>query len=88
MLPDAWRLAVGTLTALRVSPPTTVDQRRAAAAMVLAPVAVLPLGLAVLLVAVAGSALDLPPLVVALLALGAVALGNRGFHLDGLSDVA
>lgn len=85
---DAWRLAVGTLTALPVRPPRTVDRSRAGAAMVLAPVAVLPLGVAVLLVAVAGEALDRPLLVVALLAIGAVALGNRGFHLDGLSDVA
>jgi adenosylcobinamide-GDP ribazoletransferase len=56
--------------------------------MVLAPLAVVPLGVAVVIVAVLGRALGLPPLVVALLALGAVVLGNRGFHLDGLSDVA
>lgn len=56
--------------------------------MMLAPLAVLPLGLAVVVVAVAGDALGLAPLVVALLAVGAVALGNRGLHLDGLSDVA
>jgi adenosylcobinamide-GDP ribazoletransferase len=85
---DAWRLAVGTLTALRVGQPRTVDRRRAALAMVIAPLAVLPLGLAVVVVAVVGEALDLPPLVTALLALGSVVLGNRCFHLDGLSDVA
>jgi adenosylcobinamide-GDP ribazoletransferase len=86
MFLDAWRLAVGTLTAIPVRPPTTVDRRRAAAAMVLAPVAVLPLGLLVAAVAVAGHWLDLPVLVTALLALGAAILGNRAFHLDGLSD--
>lgn len=86
MLPDAWRLAVGTLTAVPVQPPATVDRRRAAAAMVLAPVAVLPLGLLVTGVALAGHWLQLPELVTALLALGAAILGNRAFHLDGLSD--
>jgi adenosylcobinamide-GDP ribazoletransferase len=88
MLADSWRLAVGTLTVLRVRPPRSVDRRRAGGAMVLAPLAVLPLGLAVLLVAVAGHALGLAPLLVAVLAIGAVVLGNRCFHLDGLSDVA
>lgn len=86
MLLDAWRLSVGTLTAVPVRPPTTVDRPRAAAAMVLAPVAALPLGVAVTGVAVAGHWLHLPTLVIALLALGAAILGNRAFHLDGLSD--
>lgn len=83
---DAWRLAVGTLTAIPVQPPTTVGRRRAGAAMVLAPLAALPLGLAVTVVALAGHWLQLPVLVIALLAIGAVTLGNRAFHLDGLSD--
>ncbi len=86
MLPDAWRLAVGTLTAVAVRTPTTVDRRRASAAVVLAPLAVLPLGLAVTVVALAGHWLRLPLLVTALLALGAAILGNRALHLDGLSD--
>jgi adenosylcobinamide-GDP ribazoletransferase len=55
-------------------------------AMVLAPLAVLPLAVAVTLVALAGHGLDLPIPVAALLALGATILGNRAFHLDGLSD--
>jgi adenosylcobinamide-GDP ribazoletransferase len=88
VLADAWRLAVGTLSALPVPPPAGVDRRRAGTAMVLAPLAVVPLGLAVLAVAVVGNALGLAPLLVALLALGALALGTRCLHLDGLSDVA
>jgi adenosylcobinamide-GDP ribazoletransferase len=88
MLLDAWRLAFGTLTALPARPPGVVDRRRTGAAMVLAPVAVIPLGLAVAAVVVAGDWMGLSPFVVALLALGAAVLGNRGFHLDGLSDVA
>lgn len=88
MLLDAWRLSVGTLTAVPVRPPMTIDRRRAAVSMVLAPFAALPLGVAVTCVAVAGHWLHLPPLVTALLAIGAAVLGNRAFHLDGLSDTA
>lgn len=86
MLLDAWRLALGTLTAVPVAPPVLVDRRRAGMAMVLAPLAVAPLAAAMTLVALAGHALDLPVSVTALLALGATVLGNRAFHLDGLSD--
>lgn len=42
--------------------------------------------MALTLVALAGQALDLPVLVVALLALGVGVLGNRAFHLDGLAN--
>lgn len=86
MLLDAWRLALSTLTAIPVAPPALVDRRRAGMAMVLAPLAVLPLAVAVTLVALAGHGLDLPIPVAALLALGATILGNHAFHLDGLSD--
>ncbi len=83
---DSWRLAVGTLTAVPVRPPDRVDRRTAAAAMVLAPLAVLPVAVEVGVVLGAGDRVDLSPLVVALLAGGALALGSRAFHLDGLSD--
>lgn len=86
MLLDVWRLAVGTLTAIPVRPPGSVDRRRAGAAMVLAPIAVLPLGCAVTGVALAGHWFELPAVVTALVALTIVILGNRAFHLDGLSD--
>lgn len=86
MIDDAWRLSVGTLTAIPVRSPHTVDRQRAAAAMVLAPLAVLPLGVLVTAVVLAGDGLGMPPLVTALLAIGAAILGNRAFHLDGLSD--
>ncbi|MBZ5736549.1 adenosylcobinamide-GDP ribazoletransferase [Nocardioides mangrovi] len=85
-LTDAWRLAVGTLTAVPVRPPRRVDRRTAAAAMVLAPLAAVPLGAVVVAVLLAGDALDLPLLVTALLAIAALVAGNRAFHLDGLSD--
>lgn len=82
MFLDAWRLAVGTLTAIPTRPPRVVDRRRAGTAMVLAPIAVLPLGAAVGLLALTG----LPDLIKGLLAVGILALGTRAFHLDGLSD--
>lgn len=88
MLLDAWRLAVGTLTALPVSPPKVVDRQRAGLAMVLAPVAVLPLGLGSGLLVVLGHELGLSIFVIPVLVLGLVVLGNRGLHLDGLSDTA
>lgn len=88
MLLDAWRLAVGTLTAVPVRPPRLVDHRRAGLAMAIAPLAVLPLGAAAALISFAGREAQLPPLVIALLAIGAVVVGTRAFHLDGLSDVA
>jgi adenosylcobinamide-GDP ribazoletransferase len=85
---DAWRLSVGTLTALRVGHPSTVDHRTAGRAMLLAPLAVAPLGVMVGLVCWGGRELDLAPLAVAAVAVGALAMGSRALHLDGLSDVA
>lgn len=83
---DAWRLSVGTLTAVRVAAPVHVDRRTAGRAMLLAPLAVLPLGLLVAAVVWLGSCADAPPLVVAFVAIGALAAGSRALHWDGLSD--
>lgn len=85
---DAWRLSIGTLTALRIGHPSTVDRRVAGGAMLLAPLAVVPLGVLVALIGWAGRQLELSPLAVAVVAVGALALGSRALHLDGLSDVA
>lgn len=84
---DAWRLSVGTLTAVRVSPPAHVDGRTAGRAILLAPLAVVPLGLMVGLTGLTGVRVGLPAHVVALLAIGALAAGSRALHWDGLSDV-
>ena len=87
-LPDAWRLAVGTLTAVPVRAPGRVDRDTAGLAMVIAPLAVLPLGLVVAVVLWMGRELGLSPLSLGLVAVGALALGSRAFHLDGLADTA
>lgn len=88
MLLDAWRLAVGTLTVVRLRPPAQVDRSVAALAALLAPVAVAPLGVAVAVVLVIGDRADLGALTTGLLAVGALLLGTRALHVDGLSDTA
>ncbi len=64
----------------------TVDRATAGGAMLLAPVAVVPLALVVAGVASAGPALSLPPSAVGLLVVATLALGTRALHLDGLAD--
>ena len=88
MLRDAWLLATGTLTAVRVPPPARVDRPVAGLAMVLAPLAVLPLAAAAALVVLVGDWLGLPPLATAYVVVLALALGTRAFHWDGLADTA
>ncbi len=56
--------------------------------MLLAPLAVAPLGLAAGLVAWGGRELGLAPLGVAMLVVAAVVAGSRAFHVDGLADTA
>lgn len=87
---DGWRLSVGTLTAIPVRPPTRVDTAAAGWAMLLAPIATLPLtalwfggGLVVVLL----GALSIAP-VMAVVAVAALVLATRALHVDGLADVA
>jgi len=88
ILRDAWLLATGTLTAVRVPPPGRVDRGVAGLAMVLAPLAVLPLAAAAAVVVLAGGWIGLPPLATAYGVVLTLALGTRAFHWDGLADTA
>jgi adenosylcobinamide-GDP ribazoletransferase len=85
---NAWRLAVGTLTAVPVPAPRSLTPPVPGRAMALAPVAGLAPGLTAAGVAWAGLHADLRPAVLAALALAAFALATRGLHLDGLADTA
>ena len=85
---DVLRFSVGTLTAIPVTPPRTVDHRVTVPGILLAPLAVLPLGALVAAVLWSGRELGLAPIALAATALAALALGSRAFHLDGLADTA
>ena len=80
------RLALGTLTILPSGPIGAVTSPVARTAMMLAPVVVLPLSIAVAVVAWIGDAVRMPQLVTAVLAMAGLARGSRGMHLDGLVD--
>jgi len=85
---DAWRLSLGTFTSIPVRPPAQASARTVGASVLIAPIAVAPLAAAVALLLWAGRELELAPIAVAATAIGALALGSRAFHLDGLSDTA
>lgn len=82
------RLSIGMLTAIRVPAVLRVTPGTATGALLLAPLAVLPLGLLLGATLWLGGRLEVPSLAVALVALAVLAVGSRALHLDGLSDVA
>jgi adenosylcobinamide-GDP ribazoletransferase len=83
---DALRLSVGTLTIVPSGTIGEIDRRTAARAMIMAPLAVLPLAAVITLLGWLAQAADLPPLAVGLGVVGGLALGSRALHLDGLAD--
>ncbi len=85
---DAWRLAFGTLTVVRVRAPAHVDHAVLGRAMLLAPVTTAPAALAWVALGMASTTGWAPAGVSAVLALVLAALLSRALHLDGLADLA
>ncbi len=80
------RLATGTLTVIPVGPVQPQAPGAARAAMLLAPVAALPLAIAAGAVLWVGEQVGLPAYVVGVLVVLILAAGTRAMHLDGLAD--
>lgn len=89
LLPDGLRLALTTLTVAPVRGPREISRRTAGAAMSLAPLVGLGLGVVVAAALVSVRELspyDEPQLLAAALAVATLAVLTRGLHLDGLAD--
>lgn len=87
LLVDGWRMSVGTLTAIPVRPPSRIDRRVAGLAMLLAPLATLPIAGIWLLGAFAARLLPAPTLF-AVVVVALMVLSTRAMHVDGLADTA
>lgn len=83
---DGLRLALGTLTVLPSGPVGEIRRPVAGRAMLLAPVAVLPVAVVAAGVGWVAGRAGLPALAAGLLTVGMLALGSRALHLDGLAD--
>lgn len=81
-------LALSWLTVLPVRGPQDIDRSIAGRAIAAAPVAGAVLGVAAAAVSWLMVTAGAPPLATGLLCVGALALGTRGMHVDGLSDTA
>jgi adenosylcobinamide-GDP ribazoletransferase len=83
---DGLRIAVGFLTVIPVRPTSQITRGQARAAMLLGPVAALPIGVVAGLIGWGAVVSGLPPLLAGVLVVAAIAFGTRGMHLDGLAD--
>ncbi len=85
-LVEGLRLILALLTVVPVGRLSQITPGSARVAMLGAPLARAVMGALAGAVLLGASLLGLPPLVAALLAVAALMLGNRGMHVDGLSD--
>lgn len=83
---DGLRIAVGFLTVIPVRPTSQITRPQARAAMLLGPVAALPIGVVAGLIGWGAVWIGLPALLAGVLVVAAIAFGTRGMHLDGLAD--
>ena len=83
---DGLRIAVGFLTVIPVRPTSQITRGQARAAMLLGPVAALPIGVVAGLIGWGAVVSGLPALLAGVLVVAAIAFGTRGMHLDGLAD--
>ncbi len=80
------RLAVGLLTVIPVQPPATIGRPQARAAMLWAPIAILPVAVMAAGVGWVAHWLQMPAILAGLLVVAVLALGTRAMHADGLAD--
>ncbi|MDQ7992076.1 MAG: adenosylcobinamide-GDP ribazoletransferase [Propionicimonas sp.] len=80
------RLAVAFLTVIPVPPTSEITRPVARTAMLLGWFAVLPVALAAAVAGWAALLLGLPAVLAGAIVVGALALGTRAMHLDGLAD--
>ncbi len=83
---DGLRLATGLLTVFPVRPPAEITPRLARTAMLLAPVAVLPLAMLAALAGWGALLAGVPALLAGVVVVAVMTLGTRALHIDGLAD--
>lgn len=87
-MPDALRLAIGTLTRLPVPAPRQVNRRTAGIAMSLSPLVALVLALVCGLPLLITHERSMLALLLSICAFALLAWATRALHLDGLADTA